>query len=325
VCDVFYFLHYQNAITNLIFSITLPSLFFVLSSPNLSYLQSCLQCVIEFSFLCGNNNNNNTSATAAPSEEVLEVSFDYIFGSDEYPEYVNSPFNDVFAFYLNGKNIALLPNNNGSSSNNTAVSINTVNAQVNSQYFHENTYSVEDGKSAYPTIEADGFTTILTARGTPKQGVDEWNHIKLVVTDVGDNIYDSYVLIAAHSFTCMKRNENNNNNSPTTSIPTSSPSISPTQSPSASPSIIPTEYPSSVSSSASPSARPTNQIVNNNVENRKPTSLPTVKEASIVPTINKCLNNNNNMTCPNKRIDPILGYHDCGWGIFHDCTCQVSR
>jgi hypothetical protein len=260
----------------------------------------------------------------------VEVSFDYIFGSDEYPEYVHSSFNDVFAFFLNGKNIALLPNNgdDNGSSNNTAVSINTVNAQVNSQYFHENTYIVEDGKSAYPNIEADGFTTILTARGTPKQGVDEWNHIKLVVTDVGDNIYDSYVLIAAHSFTCMKRNENN---SPTSSIPTSiptpitttnSPSISPNKSPSTSPSIIPTEYPSSVSPSVSPLASTTNQIVNN-VANTKPTSLPTIKEASIVPTINKCLYNN--MTCPNKRIDPILGYHDCGWGIFHDCTCQVSR
>lgn len=26
--------------------------------------------------------------------------------------------------------------------------------------------------------------------------------------------------------------------------------------------------------------------------------------------------------CPNKEIDPVLGYHDCGWGIWNDCTCQ---
>jgi len=26
--------------------------------------------------------------------------------------------------------------------------------------------------------------------------------------------------------------------------------------------------------------------------------------------------------CPNKKIDPILGTHDCGWGIWNDCTCQ---
>ena len=100
---------------------------------------------------------------------------------------------------MNGENIAVLPNDDdGSSSGNiTAVSINTVNALRNSQYFHENTFIVEDGRSPYPNIEADGFTTILTARGIPKQGVGQWNHIKLAITDVGDNLYDSYVLIAA--------------------------------------------------------------------------------------------------------------------------------
>lgn len=29
------------------------------------------------------------------------------------------------------------------------------------------------------------------------------------------------------------------------------------------------------------------------------------------------------LRCANKEIDPVLGYHDCGWGIFNDCTCQV--
>ena len=27
--------------------------------------------------------------------------------------------------------------------------------------------------------------------------------------------------------------------------------------------------------------------------------------------------------CLNKVIDPDLGYHDCGWGVWNDCTCQV--
>ena len=30
------------------------------------------------------------------------------------------------------------------------------------------------------------------------------------------------------------------------------------------------------------------------------------------------------LKCHNKVIDPRLGTHDCGWGIWNDCTCQVS-
>jgi hypothetical protein len=47
--------------------------------------------------------------------------FKYVFASEEYHEFVNSPFNDVFAFFVDGTNIALVP---GTS---TPVAINTVN------------------------------------------------------------------------------------------------------------------------------------------------------------------------------------------------------
>src|SRR5580700_5007100 len=40
------------------------------------------------------------------------VSFSFVFGSEEYPLFappVSSGFNDVFAFFVNGKNAALIP------------------------------------------------------------------------------------------------------------------------------------------------------------------------------------------------------------------------
>src|SRR5690606_6352799 len=63
-----------------------------------------------------------------PSGDTLK--FDYVFGSEEYNEFVNGGVNDAFAFLITGpnalggnyndQNIALLPNG-------TVVSINTVN------------------------------------------------------------------------------------------------------------------------------------------------------------------------------------------------------
>jgi hypothetical protein len=38
------------------------------------------------------------------------IQLEYIFASDEYPEFVNLGYNDVFALQLNGQNVALLPN-----------------------------------------------------------------------------------------------------------------------------------------------------------------------------------------------------------------------
>ncbi len=49
------------------------------------------------------------------------VDFSYVFSSEEYNDFANSAFNDVFAFFVNGTNCALVP---GTSD---PVSINTIN------------------------------------------------------------------------------------------------------------------------------------------------------------------------------------------------------
>ena len=49
------------------------------------------------------------------------VQFSYVFGSEEYNEFVDSSFNDVFAFFVNGVNYALIPGTT------TPVSINNIN------------------------------------------------------------------------------------------------------------------------------------------------------------------------------------------------------
>ena len=138
-----------------------------------------------------------------PSSDTL--SFKYIFASDEYPEFVNDIYNDVFAFFLSGpnptggtytdENIALIPGTN------TPVAINSVNngnvsSGVSTGPCENCQYYVDNYQGT--AFEYDGYTTPLTATALviPCQTY----HIKLAVTDVGDGIYDAAVLIEAGSF-----------------------------------------------------------------------------------------------------------------------------
>ena len=73
-------------------------------------------CVLEMEFACP------AGTVGSP-----DVTFNYIFASDEYNEYVGSQFNDVFGFFFNDENIELVPDGKS-----TPVSINNVNKGKNS-------------------------------------------------------------------------------------------------------------------------------------------------------------------------------------------------
>lgn len=130
------------------------------------------------------------------------IEFNYVFGSEEYNEFVGQGYNDVFGFFLSGpgitgiQNVALVPGTN------TPVIIDSINngytptGQVstgpctNCQYYVDNYLGT--------AIQYDGYTTVLTARA----GVIpcETYHIKLAIADVTDGVYDSGVFIEGGSF-----------------------------------------------------------------------------------------------------------------------------
>lgn len=122
--------------------------------------------------------------------------FNYVFASEEYNEFVNSSFNDVFGFFLDGQNIALIPGTT------TPVSINNVNggnplgsSASNSQFFNNN--DLQDDGPFY-NIQYDGFTKVFTAN---IQGLSAGTHrIKLAIADGGDFILDSAVFIQGGTF-----------------------------------------------------------------------------------------------------------------------------
>jgi len=129
-----------------------------------------------------------------------ELIFDYTFGSDEYPEFVDNEVNDIFAFFISGpgidgevaldnqQNIAVLPNGRG-----TVVQIDSINSGANNEYYRNNVL----GQS----VEYDGLTAGF--RGEPKTlraradvTACETYHLKLAIADRGDDAYDSGVFIA---------------------------------------------------------------------------------------------------------------------------------
>lgn len=123
-----------------------------------------------------------------------QISFNYVFASEEYPEFVGQIYNDVFAFFISG------PNPGGGNYNNvnianipgttTPVAINNVNQISYTNYYVDN--------SGGPTVQYDGFTKPLTAQANvvPCQTY----HIKICIADAGDGIYDSAVFLEALSF-----------------------------------------------------------------------------------------------------------------------------
>ncbi len=150
--------------------------------------------------------------TFIPTADTLR--FRYVWGSEEYPEFVCSQFNDVFGFFISGPgingpyennaiNIALIPGTN------LPVTINNLNGgevgsagtisnctPPNGSLDYSQYYIDNDGQPNQPVY--DGYTVVLTAEVVVIPC--ETYTIKLVVADNGDAIYDSGVFLEAKSF-----------------------------------------------------------------------------------------------------------------------------
>lgn len=137
---------------------------------------------------------------------VFEISFiptgdsiflKYVFGSEEYLEYVGSQFRDLVAMFLSGPN----PNGGNYTDVNIAltpytqvpISINNVNNSTLSLYYVSNESTVGS------TVEYDGFKQPFIARAGVSH--DSIYTLKIAIADVSDGIYDSGVFIEEYSFT----------------------------------------------------------------------------------------------------------------------------
>ena len=144
-------------------------------------------CILEFDFEAGGDS----------------IAFNYVFGSDEYLTYVNTTYNDIFAFFLSGPgitgpyaspagfpdgaiNIAQVPESDPL----LPVTISSVNNVTNSDYYIDN--------PAQEGICTNGYTTTFTAAAAVQCG--ETYHIKLAIADGSDTALESFVVLESGSF-----------------------------------------------------------------------------------------------------------------------------
>lgn len=164
----------------------------------------------------GFGDNDLTALSGDPTFDACALEFDivamcdtisiaYIFASEEYDEYVCAGVNDVFGFFITGPglsnvNIATIPNST------TPVSINTVNVGTAGIFGGFGTNCVYTNTAYYvqnlvnTTHEYDGQTVRLEAK-TWVQPCSTY-HIKIVVADGGDGVFDSGVFLEADGIRC---------------------------------------------------------------------------------------------------------------------------
>lgn len=139
--------------------------------------------------------------------------FRYVFGSEEYPEYTCTQYNDVFGFFIsgpgingaftnNGKNIALVPDPSdptGLTFTTDYVSITNVQNGNPTDASCQPSYPMyyNDNSSSLNFVY-DGYTDVFTAQAIVQPC--QVYTIKLAIADLGDNIYDTGVFLEAKSF-----------------------------------------------------------------------------------------------------------------------------
>jgi hypothetical protein len=150
-------------------------------------------CVLEFDFKAAGDT----------------VKFNYVFGSEEYPEYACTSFNDVFGFLITGgtyvtpTNIALVPGTT------IPVCINSINpgpgtaggslpnCTILGPGSPFSSYYVDNSTSSF--LIYDGLTTVFTA--IARVSPCDTYHLKLGIADVGDAAFNSGVFIQGGSLT----------------------------------------------------------------------------------------------------------------------------
>jgi gliding motility-associated-like protein len=148
------------------------------------------------------NVSNTSNATILEFDFIpltSKISFDYIFSSEEYQGSAPCTYSDGFAFLLKianstspYQNLALVPNTN------TPVKVTTVHADIPGSCPAQNEAYFGSYNSVNSPTNFNGQTIIMTAKTTVIPGTKY--HIKLVIADETNPLYDSAIFLGGGSF-----------------------------------------------------------------------------------------------------------------------------
>ena len=116
-----------------------------------------------------------------PTGDLMTMQF--VFSSEEYPEYQDSLYQDFVGVWINGTLVPMSVGNGDTDPGN-------INSVTNENLF------ISNENSDYNT-EMDGFTVTMTL--TIPVNAGEVNSIRIAIADVSDSQYDSNLLIAGNS------------------------------------------------------------------------------------------------------------------------------
>lgn len=145
--------------------------------------------------------SNSFNATVLEFDFVplgSQISFDYIFSSEEYHGTATCQYSDGFAFLLravgdtNYQNLAVIPNTT------IPVKVTSVHPEIPGGCPAQNEEYFESFNDVNHPTNFNGQTKILTAQATVIPGTTY--HIKLVIADEGNYRYDSAIFLKGSSF-----------------------------------------------------------------------------------------------------------------------------
>ena len=146
------------------------------------------------------------------------IAFVFSFASDEYPEFVGTPFNDGFGFFIQGgtdylttTNLAIVPGTTD------GIAVNTINpgfagastawagtapfvATNNAQYI-DNSMHDPTSTTVDPYLEYDGLTVLLSVEADLTRNT--LYDMKIAIGDAGDGGWDSAVFFRTNGFIAL--------------------------------------------------------------------------------------------------------------------------